>query len=375
MIAILRTRPSFARVEYEPYHFLRWTELFPDKDFIWLAKNPEKITHRFGLENFPRIDNYDMSEYYNSDSIEKRKEILDRIVKENGITQLITIHNDIRAQFKGGSEEKGVSFFETTKIPTFASVKNFYEPSFIAYHISKTLPTIHIYVDPQEGSWNKINGANETNFFFYKNDRINAEYLPFVEWSFAKEIGIKHKKRKKFAFGFTVVTEDRESLYHQLATLKEHNINFLVKFPKLDIDTTVKRADYSDMLKESEFTLVIPSYEDTDFSSIRFWDALVKGCIPFILDSCQWKQAFIEHPDLTKIIKEDLLVTVDTVKSKIEDTNYKELLHKIHENNDWKKLKNLQWFAKKSRTFEDCLHLTNDNPVTPRPKERKIALF
>jgi hypothetical protein len=40
----------------------------------------------------------------------------------------------------------------------------------------------------------------------------------------AKEIGIKHKKRKKFAFGFTVVTEDRESLYHQLATLKEHNI-------------------------------------------------------------------------------------------------------------------------------------------------------
>lgn len=373
MIAILRTRPSFARVEYEPYHFLRWTELFPDKDFIWLAKTPEKIINRFGAHNFPRIANYDMSEYYNSDSIEERKKILDRIVKENGITQLITIHNDIRAQFKSGSEEKGVSFFETSKIPTFASVKNFYEPTFIAYYISKMIPTIHIYVDPQEGSWNKLNGADETNFFFYKNTRINAEYFPFVEWSFSKEIGDEHKKRKKFAFGFTVVTEDREALYHQLATLKEHNINFLVKFPKMDIDTTVKRADYSNMLKESEFTLVIPSYEDTDFSSIRFWDALVKGCIPFILDSCKWEQAFAEHPDLTKIIREDLIVTIDTVKNKIKDTNYKELLQKIHETNDWKKLKNKEWFFEKSIFFFNSL--VNTTKFIPSERKKIISLF
>jgi hypothetical protein len=375
MIAIIRTRPPFARVEYEPYHFLRWTEIFPEKDFLWLAKNPSKISNRFGLDNFPRIDSYDMQEYYDAETVVEKKRILDKIVEENGITQLITIHNDIRSQFKNGSEDKGVSFFETDKIPTFASVKGFYEPTFIPYHMSKTIPVIHIYVDPQEGSWNKINGANETNFFFYQNPRIGAEYFPFVEWSFAKEIGSKFQKRKKFAFGFTVVTEDRESLYHQLAALKEHDINFLVKFPKLDIDTTVKRSDYSDMLKESEFTLVIPSYEDTDFSSIRFWDALVKGCIPFVLDSCRWEQAFVEHPDLTKIIKEDLLVTVDTVKSKIEGTNYRELLNKIHNTNDWKKLKSTEWFVRKSRNFEDCLHQTNDRPVAPRPKERKIALF
>jgi hypothetical protein len=375
MIAVIRTRPSFARVEYEPYHFLNWTEIFPDKDFLWLAKNPSKISNRFGLDNFPRIASYDTQSYFEAETVEEKKRILDKMVKDNEITQIVTIHNDIRAQFKNGSEDKGVSFFETDKIPTFSSVRSFYEASFIAYHLSKTLPTIHIYVDPQEGSWNKINGADETNFFFYENPRINAGYLPFVEWSFAKEIGTKHRKRKKFSFGFTVVTEDREPLYYQLAALKDQDINFLVKFPKLDIDTTVKRADYSDMLKESEFTLVIPSYEDTDFSSIRFWDALVKGCIPFVLDSCKWEQAFVEHPDLTKIIREDLLVTVDTVKSKIEETNYRDLINKIHNTEDWKKLKTRDWFVKKSQPFEDQLHKTNDKPVAPRPKERKIALF
>jgi hypothetical protein len=375
MIAIIRTRPSFARVEYEPYHFLRWTELFPDKDFLWLTKTPAKITHRFGSDNFPLMESYDMKEYYDSDSIEERKQILDALIEKKGITQLITIHNDIRSNFKAGSEKKGITFFETDKIPTFASVKGFYEPSFIAYHLSKTLPTVHIYVDPQEGSWNKINGADETNFFFYKNERIDAEYFPFVEWSFAKEIDERYIKRKKFAFGFTVVTEDRESLYYQLATLHEHNINFLVKFPKMDIDTTVKRADYSNMLKESEFTLVIPSYEDTDFSSIRFWDALVKGCIPFVLDSCQWEQAFVQHPDLMKIIKEDLLVTVDTVKSKIEETDYKYLLNKIHSTQDWKKLKNKNWFLEQSEKFEDILHHGTALRYSRISKPKKIPLF
>ena len=110
----------------------------------------------------------------------------------------------------------------------------------------------------------------------------------------------------------------------------------IIKFPKIGIDTTVKRADYAEMLKESEFTLVIPSYEDTDFSSIRFWDAITKACVPFILESCNWRQAFLKHLEITQIIEEDLLVSAETVKDKIENTRYEELLNKIWNSKDWK---------------------------------------
>lgn len=373
MIAIIRTRPPFARVEYEPYHFLRWASLFPEKEFVWLTKNPDKIKGRFGVDNFPAIRSYDMAEYFDFDTVEEKVQFLDKAVSELGITQLITIHNDIRSQFKSGSEEKGVSFFETQKVPTFASMRSFYEMTFIGYHLSKSLPTLHIFVDPQEGHWNKINGADEKNFFFYENSRINAEYFPFVEWSFAQELDRKRKKTKKFSFGFTVVTEDRESLYHQLTALNEHNINFLVKFPKLDIDTTVKRSDYAQMLEQSEFTLVIPSYEDTDFSSIRFWDALTKDCIPFVLDSCQWEQAFVEHPEISEILKNDLLVSVETVKDKIENTDHAALLKKIKSTSDWKKLKNRDWFIEKSKSFFDSLAETRK--AEPIKEKKIISLF
>jgi hypothetical protein len=368
MIAIIRTRPPFARVEYEPYHFIRWTELFPDKEFIWLTKTPDKINKRFGKNNFPEIKILDTREYFEANTVQDKKNIIDEIIASKNITQLITIHNDIKFHFKNGTERKGISFFENDKVPTFVSNRNFYDMSFIAYHISKTIPVIHIYVDPQEGSWNKINGANENNFFFYENSRINAKYFPFVEWSFSKDMMITYDKKKIFSFGFTVLTADREPLYYQLAALKE-NINFLVRFPKLEIDNTVKRAEYAQMLKDSKFTLVIPSYEDTDFSSIRFWDAITKGCIPFILDKCEWKQAFTEHPCLAKIIEEDLLVNIENIKNKIENTNYLELLNKIHSSKDWEKLKTKEWFINKSLSFKECLHQTNI------PQKIKNSLF
>ncbi len=369
MIAIIRTRPSFARVEYEPYHFLKWLELFPDNKFLWLSKNPDKVRKRFGEENFPAVESFDLDEYFKIESISERESYLDNLIESKNLTQIITIHNDIKQNFKNGAEEKGINFFngivESDKLPSFVSVRNFFEVNHIPYYLSKKIPVVHVYVDPQEASWNKMTGCVEEKYFFYENSRIDAKYLPFVEWSFSKQIK-KYPKKKKFSFGFTVVTEDREPLYYQLAGIE--NVNFLVKFPKIGIDTTVKRADYAEMLKESEFTLVIPSYEDTDFSSIRFWDAITKGCIPFILDSCKWEQAFIQHPEITRIIEEDLLVTTETVKGKIENTDYESLLNKIWNTQDWKNIQNLEWYQNqiKGIYFAD----------TDKPTEKKsIALF
>lgn len=365
MIGIIRTRPSFARVEYEPYHFLKWLELFPQNSFLWLSKNPSKVKKRFGEENFPNVESYDLNQYFEIESILEREKFLDKLIEEKNLTKIITIHNDIRQNFKNGAEKKGIQFFESiiesNSIPSFVSVKNFFEVNHIPYHLSKKIPVVHIYVDPQEASWNKMTGCDEEKYFFYENARIDAKYLPFVEWSFSKQIK-KYQKTKKFSFGFTVVTEDREPLYYQLADIE--NMNFLVKFPKIGIDTTVKRSDYAEMIKESEFTLVIPSYEDTDFSSIRFWDAVTKACIPFILDTCKWEQAFVKHPEITKIIQEDLLVNADNVKDKIENTDYKYLLNKIWNTQDWKNIQDLSWYQDqiKEITFGD-----SDKPKT-QPK-------
>jgi len=100
--------------------------------------------------------------------------------------------------------------------------------------------------------------------------------------------------------------------------------------------------------------LIIPSYEDTDFSSIRFWDALFKDCIPLIHESCNWKQAFVEHSEISKIIEDHLIVSTENIVEKVKLPN-DQLLKMIQSTYDWEKLHDIGWYRSKTEEFFDSL--------------------
>lgn len=374
MIAIIRTRAPFAEVEQEPYRMLQWVELFPERSFIWLTQSPDKIYKRYGPENFPiGLETYDMEKYFAADTFTEKAKILDQIITEKGITEVVTVQNTLSNRFSDGLEssmrEDIKSIIAADNVPTFNTVRGFFEPGFIAYYLTMKLPNQHIYLDPQEGLWHKVSDSNTNKgrYFFYNNPRIEADYLPYPEWSHFKTVNIGHKKTRDFIFGITVKTSDRFPLYEQLCKIKSDKIDFLAWYPKKKIRTTVSRRKYFQFLEESKFTLIIPSYEIVDFSSIRFWESLTRGCVPFILDTCKWEQGFREYPQIGKIVGKELITTIEGLEDKINTTDHKAVLSKITATDDWKNLRSTEWYLEKAKLM--------NSRFTDTDKPQKISLF
>ena len=354
-ILLAKTRPFFARVEYEPQVFFRFLELDEKNEYLLWAKDGEKVLKRFGKENFPtNLKLTNCKDYYNTDFCTEKKEFLEKWIDFNKVERFLHIQGDIKPFYRNGLEEKGFSYLNREmskeKITNFVSTRNFIEPAFASYFFSTKLDTTQIIIDPQEAH------LCDKRYFFYHNDRIKASYIPFVEYAFFKDSENKtYKKTKDFSFGFTVLTTDRIEIYTELLKLEKDNINFLVRFPKIDVDTSVSRKIYAEMIKESRYTLLIPSYEDTDFSSIRFWDALFKNCLPLVHETCKWEQAFVEFPELTKIIRDKLLVSTEQISSTINNQTYDSVLAEIKSTNDWKKLQDVNWYKTMTKSFFENL--------------------
>lgn len=354
-ILLAKTRPFFARVEYEPQVFFKFLELDENNEYLLWAKDGDKVLKRFGKENFPsNLKVTECKDYYITNNCNEKKEFLEKWLAYNKPERFLHIQGDIKPFYRHGQEEKGFTYLtkEMNKetITNFVSTRNFIEPAYASYFFSKKLKTTQIIIDPQEAH------ICDNRYYFYHNDRIKASYIPFVEYAFFKDSENKtYVKNKNFTFGFTVLTDDRVKIYEEIKKLDKYAINFLVKYPKADIDTSVSRKIYADMIKESKYTLLIPSYEDTDFSSIRFWDALFKNCLPLIHETCKWEQAFVEYPEITDIIRRKLLVSTDDIAIVLDSATYDNVLNEIKTTNDWKKLQDVSWYKTMTKSFFENL--------------------
>jgi hypothetical protein len=360
VIAFIKTRSDFSLYEAFPYHLFRFVELFPDKQFVYFCHSIERLWKKFGKENFPQNVIYaDTLEYDNLESLHEKRIWIDQQIERYSITKLITSYNHITGSFIAGEEVSNAKYFKKLeaddKLPTFNSHRGFFNKAYLPYYLSQKVDCLHVYIDPQELLFSKILNKECSNFFYYDNPRIQSRYLPFIEYSFLKEyVGINIKEQD-FVFGFGVNSEDREFMYNEINKIKEQNINFFVKHKKEKINTLVNKHKYTELLKKSKFTLIIPSYEDTDFSYIRYWEALRESCIPLIHKTCHWQQAFIQHPEISQIIENNCLVDTLEIKDALANKNWSKILQDIRNTQDWKKMQNLDWLLEKSQPFYQTL--------------------
>lgn len=353
-VILQKTRPYFARVDCgEPQTFFRFLELAPD-DFVFhlFAKDGEKILKRFGPENFPKnlVTSAIAGDYFELEKGAEKKQFLDTFVDHVQADAFLHIQGDIKPEYRHGKEESGRVFLDKIMtrdtMPTYVSLRNWTEPCYASLHFSRKLKTTHVVIDPQEAH------LSDNLFFFYENPRIGAKYVPFIEYGMFRwaQTHATKEKTKGFTFGFTVVTEDRVAIYNEIKKIEAQNVNFLVRYPSIGVDTCVKKRLYDEMLEESRYTLIIPSYEAADFSSIRFWEALFRACVPLIHSSCAWEQAFEEFPEIREVIRKHLCVNTEDISSRV-GMDYQVPLKALVETNDWKKLNSLQWYREKTAPF------------------------
>lgn len=349
-VVLQKTRPYFARVDCgEPQVFFKFLELDQKRDYVIFAKDGEKILNRFGRDKFPSnvIASPHAAAYFEEEHPSAKLNRLDEFIKAHDAHKFLHIQGDIKPDYRLGKEASGrkmmEKIFAKDKMPSFVSLRNWVEPCYAGIIMADRLKTAQIIIDPQEAH------LTSNRYFFYHNDRIGAKYVPLIEYAMLHQAK-SAEKTKDFTFGFTVTTDDRVAIYEEIKKIEAQQMNFLVRYPKIDVNTCVKKSEYDKMLEHSRYTLIIPSYEVSDFSAIRFWEALFRDCVPLVHASCKWEQAFVEFPEIAAIIRSALLVNTEHIKSAV-GKNYQVILQSIKSTNDWAKLHSIDWYREKTAPF------------------------
>lgn len=355
-VIVTKGRPFFCRMD-NGVTFFKFFELQQDIEFILFSKSGKKVQKRFGADRFPKNLTFtENPEFYDPEKWADKLRGLDGFLAKYPEASHLHLQGDIKTFYRHGNEEEGVKFLKKSmsqdKIHPFVSMKNSIDIFIPPLLMSEKRKTTHLIHDPQEAQ------ICNNNWFFYENARIGAKYVPYVEYGlFRDAVNIYRdpsQKEKLFTFGFVVICESRIAIYDEITKLNQQNLGFYVRYPKKGIDTSLMKREYDEEIRKSKFTLVIPSYEATDFSSIRFWDALFRGCIPLIHETCQWRQAFVEFPQFVPLIEKYLVTSTEDIRKKLEQDNM-EIYREFSSTDDWKKLSDLDWYRMKSRDFFESL--------------------
>ena len=199
---------------------------------------------------------------------------------------------------------------------------------------------IHFGLDPQECKLSDLfNGT--TAYILNKNNMV---YMPTYErYMFLN--GKDIEKTLDFVFYGTAMNPDRQYLVDKASKIKKIKRSDVGIITKRD-STYVDQNTYYDKLAHAKFTLIIPSYDKTTFSIIRFLEAVSNHCLPLVLDNVDLTDLKNTFPDIYRIVKRYLVVDIDHIQDKINETDYDKIIKKIFNTESVKKFTDLEYFKK-----------------------------
>ena len=111
-------------------------------------------------------------------------------------------------------------------------------------------------------------------------------------------------------------------------------------------NTYISQVEYYNKLSHSKFTLIIPSYDITTFSIIRFLEAISNRCLPLVLDTVNLTDLKNTFPDIYNIVKKNLVVNIKDIQSKINELNYDKIINEIFNTKSIKNFTDIEYFKK-----------------------------
>lgn len=166
----------------------------------------------------------------------------------------------------------------------------------------------HFVIDPQEIDFGEVLKTDKVKRL-YKLKREGCLFAPSYEMKLMKEKYLSASKRKyDFLFYCGAQTEDRHYIVEKKSELESIPNSDVKIIMKENNKEKVSQREYYNLLKQARFTLVIPSYDKTTFSIVRFLEAVANGCLPLVWKDCCLEEVKNTYKSLYDIISRFLLV-------------------------------------------------------------------
>jgi len=155
--------------------------------------------------------------------------------------------------------------------------------------------TIHEFaIDPIEFTYNLYNENYRPTgpYHLYTNydiPRYGMQRTDNLQYFHSLGAPEDYEKEIDFTFGYTILKYSvRSPMIEEYDSLKNQFSNRMefVRNDFLGIDTLVSKETYDNVLKLSRFTYILPAYDSTVFSIMRFLDALKYDCLPILNSMC-----------------------------------------------------------------------------------------
>ena len=177
----------------------------------------------------------------------------------------------------------------------------------MAFANANQLPVAHIIYDPNEVNWKECDvfKGECTRLFFYGSKRFDAINFDHINYYFQNLKVEPVKKLYNFAVSYTVLTPDRKMMWQyedELNGLPESIVLKEDKYKK--VREFIPKPQYLELLNDSYYTLVLPSYQRESFSYVRFIEAIAHNCIPLIMPECDLTECFGDDELIKSLITE-----------------------------------------------------------------------
>lgn len=228
-------------------------------------------------------------------------------------------NNSLILRYKANEKEEKLNFkFMTT-------IKIFVRLAILEVLEELNVNLIQIKIDPQEYSI-------ETDFAFknytcyFINNRSNMKYMPMYINQMFKSIkdGNLVECRSKDIFAIaTCLSDDRKDLPQKFDGIICDNIDIRFITKENNRKARVKQSDYYELLRGAKYTIIFKPYQHDSFSSIRFIEAILNGCVPLIMNDCDLSELKETYLDLYELVlKYNLVVSSIDVKTRVQKYDY-----------------------------------------------------
>lgn len=267
-----------------------------------------------------------------------------RFAKDNNVENVFIIHTPILQDLKYENDavyRRILSAIESGAKKNVISMSRRFE-EFIAFTVGmKDANCFHIVFDSQELDYTvACKFKNMKRLYIMNKHEKNLHYAPLFEMKMPEEDVVKSRD----FFFICGCTEKSRDYIKEFTNNDNDDDNFFFKhFDRIDKRFIITQAKYYEEIGKSKFTLVIPSYDKTTFSWIRFIEAVKKNCLPIIANTVCLDDLRFTFPDICDIVENRLIVDdYSKLKEKISELmdDRENILKAIKETKSYRKISN-----------------------------------
>lgn len=243
--------------------------------------------------------------------------------------------------------------------------------------MKKVLPILHLMkrgtkvvqyiVDWQEVDlWRLTDDKNQVKQISYYANKAkwrNVTENPMYQYYLLKSSEKAESKEKEydFVFGYTVFDDSRKDVENIMTRLQREKgktkYRIFCKNKNKGINNLVSQEEYLEYLRKAKFSMVIPSYETSEFSMMRFMECVFSNCVPLIYSTCNL-ECFYKNNMLDVISwykRNFLIVGAREISEKYlcDVFNYERLIKELKELPSIKKLFDKEYYKDKLSIVEE----------------------